>query len=184
MKDFFEKNKTFIAIIIAAFIIGGFIYVTSLSRSMPGTLQEEIQEEVITNNLRIKSQIEEIEQILLESSNIRIACLVVGVGNYLEKHGMEEEKIDLSKDYEKTKDECSQYYSIYNQIIGLVAEPELSSVKEKLSQVEETLRKFGAYVMFDHGSDGEIIDVYEQDLQRYIIQTKEEILRVRQEHNL
>jgi hypothetical protein len=34
MKEFFEKNKTFIGIIIAAFIIGGFIY---LSKPTPTT---------------------------------------------------------------------------------------------------------------------------------------------------
>jgi DNA/RNA endonuclease YhcR with UshA esterase domain len=34
MKEFFEKNKTFIGIIIAAFIIGGFIY---LSKTNPTT---------------------------------------------------------------------------------------------------------------------------------------------------
>ena len=45
MKDFFEKNKIFIAIIIAAFIIGGFIYLSSFNKSTEGTIEENNQQE-------------------------------------------------------------------------------------------------------------------------------------------
>jgi len=37
MKEFFEKNKTFIGIIIAAFIIGGFIYLSKPTPTAPPT---------------------------------------------------------------------------------------------------------------------------------------------------
>ncbi len=46
MKEFFEKNKIFIAIIIGAFIIGGFIYLSKPTSTSLPTITEELKTEI------------------------------------------------------------------------------------------------------------------------------------------
>ena len=186
MKEIFKKNKIFIGIIVAIFVIGAFVCLLSNKFTQPSVPQSTINEEKKQTEIysKIRNQIITIEQILSKSSNIRIACLVVGTGNYIEEYGTEEELKSLSKNYEETKDECFQYHIIYSQVTNLIAEPELASVKQKLSQTGDILREFGVYVILDKGLDGKIIDVYERDLKKLIIQTREEILEVKRVYNL
>ena len=179
-----------IIIIVAVLIITGsifyyfVIFLPHQERELNHGLSSQSSEEEAESHSELENQIAIIGQILSESSDIRVACLIVGVGNYIEKYGTQEEMKSLSNNYEKTKNDCFNYSIVYNQIANFVAEPELASVKQKLSQAGDKLREFGAYVMLDKGLDGKIIDVYEEDLQKLITQTREEILKVKRTYNL
>ena len=101
--------------------------------------QPEEKQTKLENYSELKNQITTIEQMLSESSNTRIACIVIGTGNYIERYGTEEEMKSLNSDYEEAKNECSQYHVIYDQIADFVAEPELALVKQKLLQTGNML---------------------------------------------
>jgi len=192
-KSMLARFIIFVIFIVAIAGLGYYLFSKNIDTKAKGEMTENVfigqpkkirAIEIKKQKPRLEKQIVIIEQLLSESDDIGGDCLALGTWNNprcrsigtLAFWGDENKKTQCIKN-------CRRYRPIYNEIINFVAEPELFSVKQKLSQVGDVLQEFGAYVN-TNGMNGELIDTYDGDLRKLITQTREEILKVKQDYNL